>query len=122
MVEEFAMKYAQQELTVKCKKVTPVNKANYGYDLEAVLITPRKTHHAGMRIEVKGQTSDNDVELTPDETIAADKHKGNYYVCIVSSIPENPVMLMVRNPAAPGVGEKNKLTIPIKVWKGARWP
>jgi len=122
MVEQFAMNYAQQALTIRCKKITPVNKANYGYDLEAVLTTTGKTHHAGIRIEVKGQTSDSDVELTPEETIAADKHKGNYYVSVVSSIPESPVMHMVQNPAAPGVGKKDKLTIPVKVWKRARWP
>ncbi len=122
MVEEFAMRYAQVGLKAKCKNITAVNKANFGYDLEAVLMQPTKAHRARMRIEVKGQTSESDVELTPDETGAADKHKGNYYLCVVTSIPENPSMHMVQNPSAPGVGRKEKLTIPAKVWKRARWP
>jgi hypothetical protein len=121
MVEEFAMTYTRHGLAVKCKNITRVNKANYGYDLEA-LLTQAKAHRARMRIEVKGQTSDGDVELTPDETLAADKHKGNYYLCVVNGIPDNPSMHMVQNPGAPGVGKKEKLTIPAKTWKRFRWP
>ena len=122
MVEEFAMTYTQHGLAKKCKNVTRVNKANYGYDLEAVLMHSQKAHRARMRVEVKGQTSDSDVESTPDETLAADKHKGNYYLCVVNGIPENPSMHIVQNPGAPGVGKKEKLTIPAKTWKRFRWP
>jgi len=75
-----------------------------------------------MHIEVKGQSSERDVELTDNETEAADKHKDAFYLCVVSSIPNDPAMHMVKNPAAPGVGKKDKLTILVDIWKAAIWP
>ncbi len=71
-----------------------------------------------IHIEVKGQTVDRDVELTENETGAADIHKDKFYLCVVSSIPENPSIHMVKDPAR--VGKKDKLTIPIEVWKKAK--
>jgi hypothetical protein len=116
-VEEFAMNYVEEKLKACCKSVTRVDKRNFGYDLEA------KTHGGEkMHVEVKGQTSDKDVELTSNETEAADKYKDAFYLCVVSSIPENPAIHMVKNPAAPGVGKKDKLTIPVNTWKAAKWP
>jgi len=116
-VEELAMNYAKEKLNPKCRSVTPVDKRNFGYDIEAETQTGEK-----MCIEVKGQSHDQDVELKGNEVEAADTHKDSFYLCVVSSIPENPTMHMVKNPAAPGVGKKDKLTIPVSTWKVAKWP
>jgi hypothetical protein len=58
-VEEFAMNYAEEIMGIKFESVIRDEKRNYGYDLEAYTKDDRL-----MRIEVKGQRSDNDVELT----------------------------------------------------------
>lgn len=115
-VEEFAMSYyAKEKLNSKCKSVTPVDKRNFGYDIEAETQTGDRMH-----IEVKGQSSEKDVELTDNETEAADKYKDTFYLCVVSSIPKNPAMYMVKDPSR--VGKKDKLTIPVDIWKVATWP
>ena len=74
-----------------------------------------------IHVEVKGQSHDQDVELKGNELDAADAHKDSFYLCVVSAIPENPTMYMVKNPAAPGVGKKDKLTIPANIWKASKW-
>lgn len=116
-VEEFAMSYAEKQLKTIYRIVEPVEKRNYGYDLKAETYSGETTH-----IEVKGQSSDSEVMLTGNQTDAADMHKDAFYLCVVASIPDRPIMHMVKNPAAPGVGKKDKLTIPVSIWKGARWP
>lgn len=115
-VEEFAMNCAEKKLKLSCRTVVRVDKRNFGYDLEAETL-----HGVKMHIEVKGQSSENDVELSSNETEAADLYKDNYYLCVVSSIPNNPLIYMVQNPAAPGIGKKDKLTIPIKIWKQSKF-
>lgn len=115
-VEEFAMKYAIENLNAKYRKVTPVEKRNFGYDIEVETQTGDK-----ICIEVKGQSHAQDVELTGNEVEAADVHKDLFCLCVVSDIPETPAMHMVENPAAPGVGKKDKLTIPINIWKAKKW-
>jgi hypothetical protein len=114
-VEEFAMNYAKEKLNAHYKSVTLVDKRNFGYDIEAETQTGEKMH-----VEVKGQSSEKDVELTDNETKAADKHKDTFYLCVVSSIPKNPSMYMVKDPSR--VGNKDKLTIPVDIWKIATWP
>jgi hypothetical protein len=116
-VEEFAMNYTEEKLKAHCKSLIRVDKRNFGYDIEAETQTGGKMH-----IEVKGQSSERDVELTDNETEAADKYKDTFYLCVVSPIPNNPAMHMVQNPAAPGVGKKDKLTISVNIWKAANWP
>ena len=116
-VEEFAMNYAMEKLKALSKNVAAVEKRNFGYDIEVETQTGEK-----IRIEVKGQSHDQDVELKDNEVEAADTHKDSFHLCVVSSIPENPAIYMVKNPAAPGVGKKDKLTIPVNTWKTAKWP
>ena len=116
-VEEFAMNFVKEKLLTDCKSVVFVEKRNFGYDLKAETKKGKMMH-----IEVKGLTSERDIELTENETKAADKYTDTFYLCIVSYIPENPVLHMVQNPAAPGIGKKDKLTIPINTWKSCRWP
>lgn len=109
------MNYAEEKLKACYKNVTPVDKRNFGYDIEAEIQTGKKMH-----IEVKGQSSEKDVELTDNETEAADKYKDTFYLCVVSSIPKNPAMYMVQDPSR--VGKKDKLTISVDIWKGTLWP
>lgn len=116
-VEEFAISYAKEKLRIPYKDVKVVDKRNFGYDLAAISLDDKE-----IQVEVKGQSSDDDVELTGNETEAADRLQETFYLCVVSSIPENPIMHMVQNPAAPGVGKKDKLTIPVSIWKSTRWP
>jgi len=113
-VENFAMNYALEKLRSKCSQVTPVDKLNYGYDIEAVANNGQL-----MRVEVKGKTKDEDVELDRNETRAADANKDSFYLCVVSSIPENPKGHMVKDPIA--VGTKDTVVIPADIWKTSIW-
>ena len=111
-VEEFAMNYAEEKLKARYKNVTRVEKRNFGYDIEV------ETQSGGnMHIEVKGQSYEKDVELTDNETVSANNYKDSFYLCVVSSIPDNPAMYMVKDPSR--VGNKDKLTIPVNIWKVA---
>ncbi|HEV2500709.1 MAG TPA: DUF3883 domain-containing protein [Terriglobia bacterium] len=114
-VEEFAVNFAEEKLKKRYAKLIRVEKLNYGYDLEAETVSGQKA-----QIEVKGQAGEDAVTLTGNETDAADKHGETYHVCVVSGIPEHPVSYLVSNPAQ--VGKKDKLTIPIEMWKARRWP
>ncbi len=113
-VENFAMNYALEKLKNECRRVTPVEKLNYGYDIEA-------ESNAGelMRLEVKGKTKDEDIELDHNETGAANANKDSFYLCVVSSIPENPKGYKVRDPIA--AGTKDKVVIPARTWKTCTW-
>jgi hypothetical protein len=114
-VEVFAMNYAKEKLAAKFKNIIEVDKLNHGYDLEADGAISEK-----IQIEVKGQSADSDVELTSNEAKAAKKHGRTFYLCVVSSIPEAPVIHLVADPD--NVGEKEKLTIRVNDWKSGRWP
>ena len=112
-VEVFAENYAKERLQRDgYLNVIHVDKLNYGYDIQADTKDSEEIH-----IEVKGKTQDQEIELTGNEVDAADAHKDSFFLCVVSSIPENPTMYMVKNPAAPGIGKKDKLTIPASIWK-----
>ncbi len=114
-VQVFAEHYAMEKLGATCISIIPVDKLNFGYDLEAEAKTGEM-----MRVEVKGQSHDQDVELKGNELDAAGTHKDSFYLCVVSSIPENPKMYIVKNPAAKGI--KDKVTIPIDIWKTSLYP
>lgn len=113
-VEEFAINFALDKLKSKFNNVQLVEKLNYGYDIQA------ETFDGSLvQIEVKGVSTDQDVDLTGPEADVADTYKDSFYLCVVSSIPNSPNIHMVNNPAQPGVGKKDKLTIPVNVWKAA---
>lgn len=112
-VYEFATNFAKERLAVRFKNVVNVDKRNFGYDLEAEDEKGQK-----VQIEVKGQASEADVELTGNEAQAADKYRDSFYLCVVSSVPDSPTIHLVQNPAS--VGKKDKLTIPKSDWKVGR--
>jgi len=113
-VEQFGINFALKNLKSKYRDVELVEKLNYGFDLQA-----KTPDGAPIQVEVKGVSVDQDIELTGNEADAADTYKSSFYLCVVASIPNSPTIHMVNNPAQPGVGKKDKLTIPVKVWKGS---
>lgn len=117
-VEVFAENFAREKLEASYTSVIPVDKLNFGYDLEAESKAGEK-----IRIEVKGKTDDQNVALTSNETDAADKYGDSFYLCVVYSVPESPNIYMVRNPAQ--VVKTIKIILPIEIpssiWKASKW-
>ena len=111
-VEQFAINFALEKLKGKYQNVQLVEKLNYGFDIQAE--TPDGDP---IQVEVKGLSDERDVELTGNEADAADTYKSSFYLCVVASIPNSPTIHLVNNPAQPGIGKKDKLTIPAEVWK-----
>jgi hypothetical protein len=109
-VEQFAINFALEKLEIRYKNVQLVEKLNYGFDIQA-----ESSDGAPIQVEVKGVSFDQDVELTGNEADAADTYKSSFYLCVVASIPNSPTVYLVNNPV--NVGKKDKLTIPVDVWK-----
>jgi hypothetical protein len=110
-VELFGINFALEKLRSKYRDVQLVEKLNFGFDIQA-----KTSDGPPIQVEVKGVSVEQDIELTGNETRAADKYKSSFYLCVVESIPNSPTIHMINNPA--GVGRKDKITIPAKVWKG----
>jgi hypothetical protein len=113
-VEDFAVGFTVSRLRTRGIRARRIEKRNYGYDLQA---RARAGNH--MRIEVKGLSVDGDVELTGNEASSADRYQSEFYLCIVSGIPNNPLMYMVSDPVK--VGKKDKLRVPAATWKKHKW-
>ena len=111
-VQQFAINFSREKLKARYQNIQPVEKLNYGFDIEA-----ETADGVLNQIEVKGVSDERDVEITGNEADAADTYKSSFYLCVVSSIPNSPIIHLVNNPAQPGVGKKDKLTIPVDVWK-----
>jgi len=117
-VELFAINYALDKLKgkkdeyqkYKYKNVQLVEKLRYGFDIQA-----EEPNGKPVQFEVKGQSSEKDIELKDREVEAADTYKSSFYLCVVALIPNSPTAHMVKDPAH--VGRKDKLTIPVSVWK-----
>jgi hypothetical protein len=112
-VEVFAVNFVQEMAASTFRNVVPVEKLNLGYDLQGEDASGEKAY-----IEVKGLSSDGDVELTGNEAKSARAYGARYYVCVVSGIPEIPALHIVRDPD--NVGERDKLTIRMADWKRER--
>ena len=109
-VEEFAMNFACERLRVLFRNIQQVERRNHGYDLEAEDQMGQAVH-----VEVKGLSSDADIELTGNEAKAADTHRDSFYLCVVAGIPNLPMIRLVQNPAS--IGKNDKLTICQADWK-----
>jgi len=114
-VEEFAMNFARERLETRFRDTQQVEKRNFGYDLEAEDEAGERVH-----VEVKGLSSDADVELTGNEAEAADLYRDQFFLCVVSGIPNLPNIRLVRNPAS--IGKKDKLTVRVEDWKAGLDP
>jgi hypothetical protein len=113
-VEVFAMNYAKEKFQANYSIVTSVEKLNLGFDFKV-----SKPPSQEICVEVKGSTKEQDIELTPAETEAADKHGDNYQVCIVYQVPENPAIYIITNPCKMIEAKKiiEPITLPSSVWK-----
>jgi hypothetical protein len=111
-VEEFAVNFTLEKLKCKYQNFQRVEKRNYGFDIQAE--TPEGSP---IQIEVKGLSEDKNVELTGNEADAADRYKKSFYLCVVASIPNSPTIHLVNDPAS--VGKKDKLAVPVDVWRVA---
>ena len=116
-VEEAALNIALQMLGTAHRKVTAVHMRDLGYDLEV-----ERADGEILRVEVKGLSGEDHVELTPNETRAAELYGDNYLLCVVSPIPTRPHIHLLANPTAPGRGARYALRVSPAVWREARWP
>lgn len=114
-VEDFGIHFTIKELKASGGWVRRVDKRNFGYDLQA-----RKKSGERMRVEVKGQSHDVDVELTGNEAASADKHRNEFYLAVVSGIPNNAALYLLNDPAL--VGKKDKLLVEVSSWRSHKWP
>jgi hypothetical protein len=112
-VENFAMNFAMEKLQSQFSNIEPVDHLNFGYDLKAQSRRGEPVH-----IEVKGLSSDRDIELTGNEADAADRFRDSFYLCVVSTIPNLPKIRLVQNPAL--VGKKDKLLILAADWQAGQ--
>ena len=109
-VEQFAVNFVLDKLKSRYKNIQLVEKLNYGFDIQA-----KTSDGVTIQVEVKGVSSEQDVELTGNEADAADTYRSSFYLCVVASIPNSPAIYLVNDPSS--VGKKDKLTIPVVVWK-----
>lgn len=109
-VELFAVNFAKQKLSPS-HDLKSVESHNLGYDLVG---TNRQTEKE-IYIEVKGRKNEADIELTGNETEAANHWRESYYLCVVANIPWAPAIYFMLDPARHGRHEK--LTIPTSRWK-----
>jgi Domain of unknown function (DUF3883) len=72
-----------------------------------------------MRIEVKGQSRDQEVELKGNEASAAEMYKDDFYLAVVADIPNNPLLYVLRNPAVQA--KRDTLLVPVKAWMSRKW-
>lgn len=112
-VEDFAIGYTCEWLRTFCQNVELVDKRNYGYDIRS-----ETKRGDTIYVEVKGLSIDNDINLTVNEAEAVLKYGEHFYLCVVTSIPDNPRFHPVKNPAS--VGKTLTLTVPKSVWKTAK--
>ena len=110
-VEVFAEEFTKSILKNKgCRDIVPVDKLHLGYDLRA-----KDETGAEIYVEVKGLSSEKNIELTGNEVTAGEQYKNSYHLCIVAGIPENHNHYFIKNPVS--VGLKEKVTLPVSTWK-----
>jgi hypothetical protein len=90
-VELFAVNFAKLKLSPSWD-VRSVESHKLGYDLVG---TNRQTQEE-IYIEVKGRKNEADIELTGNETQAANQWRDAYYLCVVANIPWAPAIYLVR--------------------------
>jgi hypothetical protein len=120
IVQEFAENYSVSEdirdrFEAEPKPVGKHKIGAPGYDFEI-----EKKGEPPIGIEVKGLTEDRDIELPSNETETAKQYKERYYLYIVSSIPKNPELHIVKNPFE--YGKTDKLTASQVTWKKFKVP
>ena len=119
-VDDFGVNFIQDKLKSEFIKekigyyftdLISVEKRKKGYDFIGKIMNGEEKY-----LEIKSRVRIDDIELTPHETEQADIYGDNYLLCIVVGIPENPELYIVPNPVKHG--KKDRVTIPLNVWKG----
>ena len=91
-IERFALWYTEIKLREKGYEIK--GRRGEGYDLEVEKLG--KT----MYVEVKGRRELGDIELTEKETRKAIEFREHYWLIVVKDIPNNPRIILVKNPAS----------------------
>lgn len=114
-VEQFAMAFVEDKLSVEVRNFVSKNRQQHGYDREGTRVAD------GSRIflEIKGQKAEHPIELVGNEPLAARQAKQNnvpFWVCVVPGIPENAKLWVVEDALA--AGQFDVVTIDVGSWKG----
>ena len=111
-IRDFAERYVKRKLEEKGYKILSEHGDGYDYEVEK----------DGQRIliEVKGTSRDpSDEELTPKETKKALDYRENYWVAVVTNIPNSPRIHIVKDPASIAI---QRIRIPREqIEKGEKW-
>ncbi|MEM4620832.1 MAG: DUF3883 domain-containing protein, partial [Desulfurococcaceae archaeon] len=97
-IEEFAEKYVEYKLQERGYKI--LTRHGEGFDYEV------KSDHDTIFIEVKGRTKTideiDDITLTEAQTKKAIEQREKYWVAVVTNIPNNPTLYVIKDPIGTG--------------------
>jgi hypothetical protein len=108
-----AMAFVEEKLARELSDFVPKNRQQVGYDREA----RRRTDGALVKLEIKGQKSEQPVQLIGNEPDAAKRAHANnepFWVCVVVGIPEEPKLWVVEDAF---VGSFDTLKIDVTQWR-----
>lgn len=91
-IERFALWYTEIKLREKGYDIK--GRKGEGYDLEV------EKFGETTYVEVKGRRELGDIELTEKETQKAIEFREHYWLIVVKDIPNNPRIILVKNPAS----------------------
>ena len=115
LIGKFGERFTEMTLNDNFTTLKNVSVEDRGYDLKG-----EKSDGKIIYIEVKGRTKrteeikDNEIELTENESKAAGTYKDDFWVSIVTNIPEDPRMYLIHNPSEKGT--KLKIAISKDTW------
>lgn len=114
-IGKFGESYVQIELQHKLKNLRFVDEEDRGYDLIGENENGKQIY-----IEVKGRTDrtediNDDIDLSKNESKAAGMYKHDFWVCIVTNIPDNPRLYLIQDPSENGI--KLRIVIPKDKWQ-----
>ncbi|MEM4911166.1 MAG: DUF3883 domain-containing protein [Desulfurococcaceae archaeon] len=99
-VEEFAEKYVEYKLQERGYKILARHGEGFDYEVEG--------DDGSILIEVKGKTKTihdiDNIALTGAQTEKAYKFRGKYWIAVVTNIPNNPTLYIIKDPV--GIGKK----------------
>lgn len=116
LIGKFGERFTEMTLKDEFTTLKNVSVEDRGYDLKG-----EKSDDKIIYIEVKGRTKrteeikDNEIELTENESKAAGTYKDDFWVSIVTNIPEDPRMYLIQNPSEKGT--KLKIAISKDSWR-----
>lgn len=115
-IGKFGESYVKIKLQHKLKNLRFVDEEDRGYDLIGENENGKQIY-----IEVKGRTdrtediNNEDIELSINESRSAGMYKHDFWVCIVTNIPDNPRLYLIQDPSENGI--KRNIVIPKDKWQ-----